>query len=72
MPLITFADTHTPWTQLPTYENTPTWKVMGDAIEANWMPPPWPGNQLANGDREVILKWVREGAPAASAGTTCP
>jgi hypothetical protein len=72
MPLITFADTHEPWTQPPTYDKAPTWKVMGDAIEAKWMPQPWPGNQLNDADRGTILAWVRQGAPAAAAGTECP
>ena len=72
MPLVTFAQTQAPWTHLPTYDKVPTWKVMGDAIDANWMPPPLPDYRLSDFHRQTILAWIRRGAPAAPAGMTCP
>jgi hypothetical protein len=72
MALITFDDTRAPWTQLPTYDNTPTWKVIGDVIDANWMPQPLKGVELTPAQRQTLLSWVHSGAPAAPSGTVCP
>jgi hypothetical protein len=70
MPLLTFADTHAPFTLLPTYNQTPVWQVMGDTLESGFMPQPWPDvTPLSSEGRALLLDWIAGRAPA---GTGCP
>jgi hypothetical protein len=70
--LVTYADTQAPLTELPTYDHTPTWKVMGDAVSSGLMPQPWPGVTFTTNQRQTLLAWVAAGAPAMAPGTQCP
>jgi uncharacterized membrane protein len=71
-PLVTYADTRAPFSAPPTYQDAPIWKVMGDVVEADAMPPDRSGVTITRDQRDVILAWVDAGAPPADAGTMCP
>jgi hypothetical protein len=71
IPLVTYADTQAPFTLPPTYDGTPTWKVMGDALMAGRMPPAFSGVTLTSSQRTTLLNWVGRGAPHGAAGA-CP
>jgi hypothetical protein len=71
VPLMTYADTQKPFTYLPSYDKTPTWIVIGDVIEAGWMPQPWPGVSMSLGERAALLEWVNDGAPPRQEGAQC-
>jgi uncharacterized membrane protein len=72
IPLVTYADTQALYTELPTYDHVPTWKVMGDAVQSGQMPEPWPGVTLSSDQRQTLLAWVDAGAPALAPGIECP
>jgi hypothetical protein len=69
---VTYADTQSAFNAPPTYVETPTWKVMSDAIQAGVMPPPSSGVSLLPAQRTTLLAWFAEHAPPAAAGTGCP
>ena len=70
-PLVTGTDTRRPYSALPTYDHTPVWQVMGDAVAADVMPPPKSGVLLAPAQKAVLLDWVDAGAPEGDAAV-CP
>jgi mono/diheme cytochrome c family protein len=70
--LVTYADTQAPFTEEPTYHDTPVYIVMGDALSAGVMPPPKSGVSITQTQRDAILAWVGAGAPPAPEGTHCP
>jgi hypothetical protein len=70
--LVSYADTQAPFTQLPTYDHVPTWKVMGDAVASGFMPEPWPGVTFSAAQRQTLLAWIAAGAPSMAPGTQCP
>jgi hypothetical protein len=70
--IVTYADTQAVFTQLPTYDHVPTWRVMGDAVAAGVMPQPWPGVALSSGQKQTLLAWVDAGAPPLAPGAQCP
>ena len=70
-PLVTYADTQAPFSAPPTYDNTPTFRVMGDVVAAGVMPEQYPGVSITDAERKVIVDWAANGGHPKPAGATC-